>query len=275
MKQEKIKVTVLSENTSCGEFEGEHGLSLLIEYKGEKILLDAGRSALFSINADKLGIDLKDVDKAVLSHSHYDHADGFDTFFEINDKAKLYLNANCSEDYYSGNGEGVHYIGPKKGMLEKHKDRLVLNDGISILGDEDEILFPHTIFDETIGEKALLYKMEGELLKPDMYEHEQSLVLRTERGLVIFNSCSHTGVANILKETRQQFPNERIAAYVGGFHLFEMSEEDVRAFAETIKDEKDMRIITGHCTGDAAFDVLKEFFSDNLIRMHAGMIFEL
>ena len=70
-------VTVLSDNNGTERCPGEWGLSLLIEHGGRRLLLDAGASDLFMKNAAALGKDLKSLDFAVLSHAHYDHADGF------------------------------------------------------------------------------------------------------------------------------------------------------------------------------------------------------
>ena len=36
--------------------------------------------------------------------------------------------------------------------------------------------------------------------RPDSFAHEQSLVIETKHGLVVFNSCSHTGMTNILAD---------------------------------------------------------------------------
>lgn len=86
-----MKVTVLVDNLRNGPLKGEWGLSFLIEYEKWKILLDTGASGLFARNARRLGIDLGEVDHAVLSHAHYDHSDGMSAFFRENDHASLYI----------------------------------------------------------------------------------------------------------------------------------------------------------------------------------------
>ena len=90
-----MKIKVLMDNISSGELAGEWGLSILIEYEGKKILLDTGASGAFAENAEKMGIDLAEVDFAVLSHAHYDHADGMQTFFANNEKASFYLQTDA------------------------------------------------------------------------------------------------------------------------------------------------------------------------------------
>ena len=73
-----MKFTVLMENTapegSC--LASEHGLSLYLEHRGHRLLLDAGSSGKFADNAAALGIDLSQVELAVLSHGHFDHGGG-------------------------------------------------------------------------------------------------------------------------------------------------------------------------------------------------------
>ena len=86
-----MKITALLENTAsdCCMMT-EHGLSLYIEAQGKKILFDMGQTDLFYKNALTLGIDLAEVDIAILSHGHYDHGGGLEKFLEINKKAPVY-----------------------------------------------------------------------------------------------------------------------------------------------------------------------------------------
>ena len=96
-----MKTVILIDNIGDDVLTGEWGLSFYIEYRDRKILLDAGGiSGAFAGNAEKLGIPLEEVDAAVLSHAHYDHADGMSTFFRLNDHAKLYLRESCGENCY-------------------------------------------------------------------------------------------------------------------------------------------------------------------------------
>ena len=240
-----------------------------------KMLVDAGQSELFFENAGKLGIDLSRVDAAVLSHAHYDHADGFEKFFEVNKKAKLYVRKEAGECFYSKNDDGMKYIGPKKGMLEKYKSR------IEYVGGEfvpvvcwSTYAIPHTSngLDE-IGKRAELYReVNGELM-PDDFSHEQTLILGTQKGIVIISSCSHAGAENIIREARDFYcdENTEIDAFIGGFHLHKSSDEEILACAEALKKAGVKRIITGHCTGDHAFEILKRELGDRVEKMYSGM----
>ena len=66
-----MKITTLIENTSSNPmFSAEHGLSLYLETENQKILFDMGQTSNFACNAERLGIDLSQVDLAVLYHGH-------------------------------------------------------------------------------------------------------------------------------------------------------------------------------------------------------------
>ena len=95
-----MKATVVVDNIKSADIPGEWGLCIYIEYAGRKILLDTGASDLFVSNAAKLGLSLEDVDMAVLSHAHYDHANGMKAFFEKNSGAPFYLRESAAPDCY-------------------------------------------------------------------------------------------------------------------------------------------------------------------------------
>lgn len=65
-----MRATVVVDNIGTDAMPGEWGLCVYIEYGDKVILLDAGASALFQENAQKLGLDLGRVDCGVLSHAH-------------------------------------------------------------------------------------------------------------------------------------------------------------------------------------------------------------
>lgn len=87
-----LKIIPLVENTSLTpDYKSKHGLSLYVETDDHKLLFDVGPDDTFLKNAEKMGIDIADVDIAVISHAHYDHCGGMDLFLDVNKKAKIYL----------------------------------------------------------------------------------------------------------------------------------------------------------------------------------------
>lgn len=262
---------ILIDNISKDELKSEWGLSVYIEAGDRKILLDTGKSSCFLDNAVMAGIDLKAVDAGVLSHAHYDHSDGMDAFFMVNDKAKFYLRESAAENCYHKLLIRGKYIGIKRGVLESFGERFEyvsgdykLFDGIWLIPHKTEGL-------DKLGKASKMYVKKGHRLVPDDFSHEQSLVIETEQGLVIFSSCSHGGADNIINEIKATFPDREINTIVGGFHLFDKSGSEVRALAKRVKETGIAHVITGHCTGQRAYHILKEELGDGVLQIYSGL----
>lgn len=269
-----MRATVLVDNISKDELTKEWGLSIFIEYNDQKILLDTGSSDIFLKNAGKLGIDLSEVDFGVLSHAHYDHAYGLDAFFATNTTAPFYFREGSLENCYSKHLIFKKYIGLRKGTLKKYADRIRFAKGDYEIS-EGVYLIPHKLPGmEEKGKKAKMYRKIKGKYYPDDFSHEQSLVFRTEKGLVIFNSCSHGGADNIIKEIADTFPNEKIQALIGGFHLFIVPENEVRQLAKNIRDTGIEAVYTGHCTGQRAFHLLEEELPGCVKQLYTGFVMD-
>lgn len=267
-----MKITILIDNISNNELLKEWGLSIYIEYNGKKFLLDTGHSEMFEQNARSLGINLADIDYGVLSHGHYDHSDGLDKFFELNDKAKFYVQKNIGENCYHHYWWIFNsYIGLKKGTLKKYADRFVPADFKQEICPGVYLLAHSTPGLEKLAKPVGLYVRENGRLVPDSFKHEQSLIFETEQGLVIFNSCSHGGADNIIREVTEAFPGKQIYGIIGGFHLSRLSDDDVLAFAHRVKNTGIEHVITGHCTGQRAFEILKQELGEKVQQMYSGM----
>lgn len=274
-----LKATVLVDNISGKapdgrELGGEWGLAVLIEYGDKKVLLDAGASgSLLVENAASLGIDLGEVDFGVLSHAHFDHADGMSSFFEANKSAKFYLSGSCAENCYGKKWIFKRYIGIRKNLLAEFSDRIEYVDGVRELS-RGVYIVPHSTKGlEEIGRRENMYVRVDGKWRPDDFSHEQSLVFDTEGGLVIFNSCSHAGVENIIIEVMSALPDKKVLAMIGGFHLFNKSQEFVISLADRIASLGIRHIYTGHCTGAAAFKLLSDKLGDIVKPLFAGLVF--
>lgn len=275
-----MKVTVLIENSSDGVLLCEHGLSLLIEYNGKNILLDAGSTDAFYKNAKVLGISLDSVDVCVLSHGHYDHSGGFEAVFCNNKELTVYAQKSAAGQYLSGNG-GLHSIGIPDNVLA-YRDRFEFVEGYKEIMD-GVYLVPHKTDNlDKIGERAKLYKSVEDKLFPDDFSHEQSLVFDTEKGLAIFNSCSHGGVANIINEVKEACGNNNIYAYIGGLHMkgkidgkevCMFSDEEIDTLCGVIEREGIGVVYTGHCTGEPGFEKLKKRMGDRVQKLTTGLQF--
>lgn len=233
-----MKITALTENTSGDPRIGcEHGLSLYIEASAHKILFDAGQSGLFADNAAVLGVDLSQVDCAVLSHGHYDHGGGLARFLQLNDHAPVYLSRYAFEPHYNGTEK---YIGLDPAL--RNCGRLVFTDGEQPIADgltlyacgRREMRYP-------IDTGNLLMRDDG-VLKPEDFRHEQYLLIEENGKRILISGCSHKGILNIMHWLRPD-------VLVGGFHfmkrgLDETLVSDARRLAAYPTD-----YYTCHCTG--------------------------
>ena len=273
-----MKITVLVENSTSCRLYGEHGLSVYIEYDGKKYLLDTGASTLFAKNAKELGISLADIDTAFLSHAHYDHSGGFEAFFKENDKAEVYMQDTSAENCYFRTETGDKYIGIPVQLLEAYKERFHTLHTVCEV-EKGVWAVPHSTENlDGMGRRAHMYRIVGDEFIADDFAHEQSIVFETEKGLVIFNSCSHGGIANIVREVQNAFAGKKIYAVIGGFHMMKLSGldtlgiplDEVVKVARELKELGVEKVYTGHCTGQKALDLMKPIMGEQLKEIHSG-----
>ncbi len=254
-----MKVVTLMENTTCcDELFCEHGLSLYIETEGHRILFDAGQSAAFADNATKLGVDLREVDFAVLSHGHYDHGGGLGRFLEIHKTAPVYVSRYAFEPHYGVNG----YIGLDSSLQASEQIRYVAEETILAEGI--------TLYQLNLApmDTAGLLMEENGLRKPDDFRHEQYLMIEEKGKRILISGCSHKGIVQIMDAFRPDI-------LIGGFHFMKITEEAaLKAAAEKLLTY-DTVYYTGHCTGQKQYDYLKTIMGDRLHYIAAGTILEL
>lgn len=270
-----MKATVLVDNTPGSGLTGEWGLSVYIRHGDHTILLDTGASGLFEKNARALGLDLGAVDYAVLSHAHYDHANGMEDFFRANSKAKFYLREGAGENCYSKLWIFHKYVGLPRHILERFKDRIQFAGGDYELYPGAHLLGHTTAGLEQIGRENRMYIRDRRAWRPDDFAHEQSLILDVDGGVAVFNSCSHGGADTIIREAEQACPGKKVRALIGGFHLFIWPEAKVRAFARRVRDTGIEAVYTGHCTGNRAYGILEEELGDIVHPLSVGTVIEL
>ena len=267
---QSVEMTVLIDNVAPEPLAAEWGLSIFITAGDRRILLDTGAGCLFAQNAELLGVDLAGVDFGVLSHAHYDHADGMDTFFARNRKAPFLVRAGSCENCYSIKNGSLEYIGIRSGILKEYEARIQYISGTREIA-KGIWLVPHQRKDySAIALRNDLYAVHHGERCPDDFAHEQSLVLETEKGLVVFNSCSHTGMINILTDIREMLGRNDVYAYVGGLHLYKMTDEELNTLCRAIGDTSVEHIFTGHCTGDHAFRILKAELGRRIEQFSSG-----
>lgn len=259
-----MKLTVLMENTACREdLTAEHGLSLYVEACGKKILFDAGQTAAFADNAEKLGVDLSQVDIMILSHGHYDHSGGIRRFLELNKTAPVYLHRRAFAPSVSGAGT---YIGIDKSL--KGCDRLRFTEGKVALAPG------LTLFDCNRRKRHVpvdpwgLGLRKGGRIVPDNFYHEQYLMIEQDGTRICISGCSHKGIENIVKWFSPD-------VLVGGFHFMRLEDGKVLKEKAAALLKSPTVFYTGHCTGEMQYTILKEEMADRLHRIQTGTVLEV
>ena len=187
-----MKITIVYDNRIAKDIKrlkAGWGFSCFIQTKEKNILFDTGWDGDILIsNMELLGIDPKDIDLVVISHSHWDHCGGLARLLNLNPNLKIYIPHSFS-----------------KHLKEEIKKR----------NDTYEIRKPSEICPGvyTTGE------IEGSLLigKTRISIKEQSLIFSTAKGLVVITGCAHSGINKILNSANKL---GKIYGLMGGFHDF-------------------------------------------------------
>jgi 7,8-dihydropterin-6-yl-methyl-4-(beta-D-ribofuranosyl)aminobenzene 5'-phosphate synthase len=272
---------IVSLYDAFGEEKGlvkDWGYSTFVEYKGKRILFDAGNNAdVFKKNVQKLGIDLKKVDFAVLSHPHADHLSGFDYLVQVNPNVKIYV----PEDVHVlGAPRNFPFGGPDPSAAEKlpvqeryfgstEKERIVVPSGRFYTAKNVEYLSKNLEVAPGINLVATKSPYLGGFngYPPNSPEKpalnglpELSLSLQTSKGELLVVGCSHTGVERIVQATKTAL-GRNVDTVVGGLHLFPYDEPYIEKLAYQLRDELGVRHVSPtHCTGHIAFRVFRQIF---------------
>ena len=274
-----MKIVTLLENTARRPgLAAARGLSLYVETDRRKVLFDMGPDASFLDNARALGIDLAAVDAAVLSHGHSDYGGGLAAFCAVNRGASIYLRREALGAYYAVlPGQEPNYIGLPEtaGLAERFVftgEWETLDGGLTLFsGVEDE---------RTLRAAAPKLQEKTEAgFRPDGFAHEQHMLVEEKGKTALLAGCGHLGIVNILRAAERRL-GRRPDVVFGGFHLFELNPEDPVAVALTGATAAELAkgttlYYTGHCTGDWAYDRLKEALGDRLRPMDCGASAEL
>jgi len=232
----EIKI-IFNNEVANPELSTGWGFSCLVE---KKFLFDTGEAGNFlSNNINYLDVDISKIRSVFISHEHWDHIGGL--WFLLDEIKNLNV-----------------YICP--GFSDKFKKRIISNDGIiteiPIFSEIEKNIY-------STGELPSTYK--------DLPMPEQSLVIRTERGLTVITGCSHPGIVNILESVITNLPDERINFVLGGFHLIDHDENSINKIIDYFKKKKIENVAPTHCTGELAQVKFQNFYSDKYHSSLSGL----
>ncbi len=269
-----IKLKILAENHAKKRgILGEHGLSLLIEVDGFKVLFDTGQTDVFSLNAEMDGIDLSLVDALVISHGHYDHTGGVPEFCRINKSASIYMHPDAFYERYNsvqgkpvGRCIGVPWRCENK---DSFKNRMVfVKEAVSI--HENILLSGEIQVNATNLSSGFVKRNSSGDFEEDRAIDEQFMIVKGNKGIYIFVGCSHPGILNCVTYAKELLPSTNICGVIGGMHLEKYTDDQLAQVANDLKSVGVENTFPMHCTGILASCFLKSSFGDNCILLNSG-----
>jgi 7,8-dihydropterin-6-yl-methyl-4-(beta-D-ribofuranosyl)aminobenzene 5'-phosphate synthase len=91
---------------------------------------------------------------------------------------------------------------------------------------------------------------------PDLVPDDQSLVLESQKGLVIILGCCHAGLINTLEHVASLTGRRDVYAVIGGTHLGFCGREQLEKTVATLSEWGVKKLAVSHCTGFAASTLL-------------------
>ncbi len=237
-----LKVTVLS-TMLADRGIGEWGFAALVEANGRRILFDTGaRPDTVLSNAREMKIDLSDVTDVILSHNHGDHTGGLMTMREVLGAR----NRKALSRAWVGKGiflpRGGSPMPAAKSVYEK-------GGGSFEILDAPREVFPGAWLTGPVPRRHPEKNWSGNVGSGDTIPEDQSLVLDTVKGLVVVAGCGHAGIVNTLEYAREKVRKAPVYAAIGGFHLFNATDEHLEWTAGHLKSMGLVHFLGAHCTG--------------------------
>lgn len=253
-----VKVTVLSTMLSGDPARGvgEWGYSALIEVDGRKLLLDTGaRPETVLRNARELGIDLSVVTDLVLTHNHDDHTGGLLTLRRELSKQ----NASALSRIHVAHGifwDRITAGRTEKSSVAAMRAELEAGGATFVEYDKATELMPGVWFTGPVPRKYPERNWSGtrQVRTPagdveDNVPDDASVVIDTPEGLVLVSGCGHAGIINTVEFARRAVRAAPVVAAIGGFHLFNATDEQLAWTAGKLKEAGLVYLLGGHCTG--------------------------
>lgn len=270
---------------------------------GEKeyhTLFDTGPDgAALARNLDSLKVDIGSVDRIVLSHWHRDHSGGILEFLRrrrgLSGKSQITVDLHPSRPFARGIAppptfDKVLACLPDDPTFQE----IEALDAIVDRRDEGHVVQGDTVY--VSGEIPRLTEWERGLLggvrwipkeeagdddvkgkwisEPEILDERYAAVDVAGKGLVVFSSCSHAGICNVVSDASKRFQRP-IYAVVGGLHLAgpELAPRIVPTvdYLKNKVNPPPTYVLPLHCTGLAAKVALVNAFGDGCVAAGVGM----
>lgn len=234
-----VKMVMIFNNIgNHGNFISRWGLSIWIEGKDDAVLFDTGgESSSFWKNINNAGIDLNKLSKIVISHNHWDHYGGLPIVLEKTDyRPEVFVPMSDLE--------AIRSLNPKARLTGIEGPTRLTGNSWST----------------------------GQLAGRSRYGmiDEQSLILLQNGSIFLLTGCSHPGIVAIVEKARKMHPGKKLELIIGGFHLLEHSDEQVKEISAKLKSLRVQKLAPSHCTGEQAINIFKDQWKENFVDFSLG-----
>jgi 7,8-dihydropterin-6-yl-methyl-4-(beta-D-ribofuranosyl)aminobenzene 5'-phosphate synthase len=252
-----LDVRILSTMLADDEGFGEWGFSALVVADGHRILFDTGAHPDTVLrNVQALKIDLSGVPDVVISHHHLDHTAGLVSLRREYAKSNPHAleRAHAAEGIFLSRTDGQ---AAEANPMIAFKSEYEAAGGTFVIYQRAREIFPGVWLTGPVPRKYpernwnghRMVRLAGGRAAEDHLPEDQSLVIDTPKGLVLIAGCGHAGIINTLDYARAEIRPAPVYAAIGGFHLFEASDETLAWTAGKLKEFGIGNLVGAHCTG--------------------------
>jgi len=209
------------------------GFACLIKTPTATLLFDTGtHGPTLLYNLEQLGIDPEEIDSIVISHIDNDHIGGLFKLLERNRETRVYVPRSFPTPF---------------------KDLITLHGAKVIEVARRKQIYPDI---ETTGELGPWIK-------------EQSLILRTPKGVILIVGDAHSGIINVIKKAKR-LTRDKVFLVVGGFGLEGRSTDELKTMVKTFVRLGVEEVAPGHSSGDRARELFQQQYQESYIESGAG-----